>query len=71
MTGQMQADQATSFGAMKDRVVQAANIIKSDPDMENVMVFLGGGGGGGGGAVNTARMFLTLQAAGEAQVDRR
>jgi multidrug efflux pump len=62
MTGQIQADQATSFGAMKERVVQAANIIQSDPDMENVMAFLGGGGGGGGGgAVNTARMFLTLQ----------
>ena len=61
MTGQMQADQATSFGAMKDRVTQAAKIIQSDPDMENVMVFLGGGGGGGGGGANTARMFLTLQ----------
>jgi multidrug efflux pump len=62
MTGQVQADQATSFGAMKDRVVQAASIIQKDPDIENVMVFLGGGGGGGGGAaVNNARMFLTLK----------
>ena len=62
MTGQVQADQSTSFGAMKERVVQAADILRADPAMENVMVFLGGGGGGGGGgAVNTARMFLTLQ----------
>jgi len=60
MTGQVQADQATSFGAMKDRVSQAGKILQEDPAMENVMMFLGGGGGGAG-AVNNARMFLTLK----------
>jgi multidrug efflux pump len=58
ISGQIQADQATSFGAMKARAVQTAEIIAADPAMDNVMVFLGGSGGGGGGAVNTARMFL-------------
>jgi multidrug efflux pump len=69
MTGQVQADQATSFGAMKDRVVQAGKILQDDPAMENVMMFLGGGGGGGGGAVNTARMFLTLKPPNERNVN--
>ncbi len=70
MTGQVQADQATSFGAMKDRVVQAGKILQEDPAMENVMIFLGGGGGGGGGgAVNNARMFLTLKPPGQRTVN--
>jgi multidrug efflux pump len=66
MTGQVQADQATSFGAMRDRVAQAGKILQDDPAMENVMMFLGGGGGGGGGgAVNNARMFITLKPPGQ------
>jgi multidrug efflux pump len=61
MTGQIQADMATSFGAMRQRVEQAAAIIQSDPAVENVMTFLGGAGGGGGaGGINNARMFITL-----------
>jgi multidrug efflux pump len=67
MTGQVQADQATSFGAMKDRVSQAGKILQDDPAMENVMMFLGGGGGGAG-AVNNARMFLTLKPPGQRTV---
>ncbi len=51
MTGQVQADQATSFGAMKDRVAQAGKILQDDPAFENVMMFLGGGGGGGAAAL--------------------
>jgi multidrug efflux pump len=61
MTGQIQADMATSFGAMRERTVQAATIIQSDPAIENVMTFLGGGGGGGAGGINNARMFITLK----------
>jgi multidrug efflux pump len=62
MTGQIQADMATSFGAMRVRTEQAAAIIQSDPAVENVMTFLGGGGGGGGGGgINNARMFITLK----------
>ncbi len=61
MTGQIQADMATSFGAMRERSVQAASIIKSDPAIENVMMFIGGGGGGGAGGINNARMFITLK----------
>jgi hydrophobe/amphiphile efflux-1 (HAE1) family protein len=61
MTGQIQADMATSLGAMRQRVEQAAAIIQSDPAVENVMTFLGGAGGGGGaGGINNARMFITL-----------
>jgi multidrug efflux pump len=61
MTGQIQADMATSFGAMRGRVEQAAAIIQSDPAVQNVMTFLGGGGGGGAGGINNARMFITLK----------
>jgi len=62
MTGQIQADMATSFGLMRGKVEQASDIIQSDPDIENVMAFLGGGGGGGGGGgINNARMFITLK----------
>ncbi len=61
MTGQIQADMATSFGAMRGRTEQAAAIIQSDPGVLNVMTFLGGGGGGGAGGINNARMFITLK----------
>jgi multidrug efflux pump len=61
MTGQIQADMATSFGSMRGKVQQASDIIQSDPDIENVMAFLGGGGGGGAAGINNARMFITLK----------
>jgi multidrug efflux pump len=58
ITGALQADQATSFQAMRERLVQVQEIIRKDPAVENVVAFEGGGGGG---AINTARMFITLR----------
>ncbi|HWZ33637.1 MAG TPA: multidrug efflux RND transporter permease subunit [Bryobacteraceae bacterium] len=58
ITGQMQADQSTSFQAMRERVIQVADIVRQDPAVENVVAFEGGGGGG---ALNTGRMFITLK----------
>jgi multidrug efflux pump len=57
ITGQMQADQSTSFQAMRARVTQVMETVRQDPAVENVVVFQGGGGGGG---INVGRMFITL-----------
>jgi len=60
LSGQMQADQATSFQAMKDRMLQAVKIIMADPAVETLNASTGAGGWGGGGT-NAARMFVTLK----------
>jgi multidrug efflux pump len=58
ITGQLQADQSTSFQAMRERVIQVAETIRKDPAVENLVAFQGGGGGGG---INIGRMFITLK----------
>jgi multidrug efflux pump len=57
LTGSIQADQATSFQAMRERVVQVVGVIMKDPDVESIIAF---SGGGGGNTVNTGRMFISL-----------
>ncbi len=56
IAGSIQADQSTSFQAMKDRMAKFATILQSDPAIENVMVFLGGGS-----ATNSGRCFVSLK----------
>jgi multidrug efflux pump len=56
IAGSIQADQSTSFQAMKDRMATFAGILQSDPAIENVMVFLGGGS-----ATNSGRCFISLK----------
>ena len=56
----IQAAQDISFQAMRDKLKEVADIIKTDPDVEYVAGF-SGGGGGGGSTTNTARMFITLK----------
>ncbi|HML18167.1 MAG TPA: efflux RND transporter permease subunit, partial [Bryobacteraceae bacterium] len=58
ITGQLQADQAISFQAMRERTIQVSDVIRQDPAIENLVAFEGGGGGG---AINTARMFIVLR----------
>jgi multidrug efflux pump len=65
ITGQLQADQATSFQAMRERVIQVSDAIRGDPAVENLVAFEGGGGGG---AINTARMFITLKPLAERKI---
>jgi multidrug efflux pump len=60
LTGLIQADQATSFQAMRERVIQVVNAIMKDPDVESIIAF-SGGGGGGGSTLNTGRMFISLR----------
>jgi multidrug efflux pump len=61
LTGIVQAAQDISFQAMRDKLGQIVDIIKSDPAVENVIGFTGGGGGGSGTTTNTARMFVALK----------
>ncbi|MBJ6725320.1 multidrug efflux RND transporter permease subunit [Geomesophilobacter sediminis] len=60
IAGSIQAAQDTSYQAMRDKLTQIVNIIKTDPDIEYVTGFTGGGGGGGS-TTNTARMFISLK----------
>jgi multidrug efflux pump len=55
MLGSIQADQATSFQAMRDKVLALAAIVKRDPAVENVTSFTGGGQRNGG------FVFVTLK----------
>src|ERR1019366_10332991 len=57
MSGQIQADQSTSFPAMRQRIIQVSDIIRADPNVQNLMAFMGGRGG----ALNNATMFMTLK----------
>ncbi len=59
LNGNIQADQATSFQSMQEKLLQVVEIIKTDPDVEYVTGFTGGGGGS---TTNTGRMFITLKA---------
>jgi multidrug efflux pump len=44
ITGQLQADQAISFQAMRERTIQVDSVIRQDPAVQNVVTFEGGGG---------------------------
>jgi len=60
LSGAVQADQSTSFQAMKDRILQVVNTVKEDPAVEGLNANTGAGGWGGGG-VNAGSMFITLK----------
>ena len=64
--GSIRGQQDVSFDAMKDKATAMVNIVRQEPGITNVMMFLGGGGPGGGGA-NTANMFLFLAPDAERQ----
>jgi len=61
ITGVVQAAQDISFQAMREKLGQIVEIIRSDPAVENVIGFTGGGGGGSGTTTNTARLFIALK----------
>jgi multidrug efflux pump len=56
MTGQIRPDEANSFQAMQDRVVQVVRTVMQDPAIAGLNAYVGGGNG-----YSTARMFVTLQ----------
>jgi len=61
LTGNIQADQQTSFQAMQSRFGEFVKVVGEDPDVTIVIGSMGGGGMGGGGTMNTGRMFVTLR----------
>jgi multidrug efflux pump len=60
ISGSIQAAQDTSFQAMKGKLLDIVDVIKTDPDVDFVTGFTGGGGGGGS-TTNTGRMFISLK----------
>jgi multidrug efflux pump len=60
LSGVIQASQDISFQAMKQKLTEVVDVIRVDPDVDNVIGFTGGGGGGGS-TTNTARMFIALK----------
>jgi multidrug efflux pump len=60
LSGQIQADQDTSFQSMDRILRRMLNIVKDDPAVAGALGFTGGSGGGGSTA-NAARMFIALK----------
>ena len=59
LVGNIQADQSISFQAMRKKVADFVELVRQDPDVENVVAFTGGG------QRNRAFMFVTLKPLGE------
>ena len=55
LVGNIQADQAISFQAMRVKLARFVEIVKSDPAVQNVVAFTGGG------QRNSANMFVALK----------
>ncbi|HTW64860.1 MAG TPA: multidrug efflux RND transporter permease subunit [Bryobacteraceae bacterium] len=66
LTGQIQADQDTSFQTMNKILKQMVEIVKADPAVATVNAF---SGGGGGTTTNTARFFIALKPLSERHID--
>jgi multidrug efflux pump len=70
MSGQILADQDSSFQSMDKTLLPMVNIVAADPAVSTVLGYTGGGGGGGGGAatLNQARMFVALKPLAERKI---
>ena len=69
MSGQILADQDTSFQSMDKTLLQMVNIVAADPAVDTVNGFTGGGGGGGGAStMNQGRMFVSLKPLAERKI---
>ena len=59
ISGSIRGQQDVSFDAIRDKATAMVNIVRAEPGVQNVMMFLGGGGPGGGSS-NSANMFIAL-----------
>jgi multidrug efflux pump len=66
VTGNIIADQDTSFKQMSILLKKYSDALLKDKDVEGVDVFVGGSNGG---ALNSARMFITLKPIGVRKID--
>jgi len=67
MGGSLIADQAVSFQAMRDKLVEINRIVVDDPAVDSINVSVGGGMGGGA-ALNSGRVQVTLKPLAERQL---
>jgi multidrug efflux pump len=65
LTGNIIADQDTSFRSMSRILRQFCQVVGEDPDVTGVDAFVGGNGGG---ALNSARSFITLRPLGQRKI---
>ncbi len=65
LSGQILADQDTSFQAMNRILLQQVNIVAADPAVDAVNGFTGGGRGG---STNTGSMFISLKPLAERKI---
>jgi len=69
MSGQILADQDSSFQSMDRTLRQMVDIVAADPAVDTVNGFTGGGGGGGGAStINQGRMFVALKPLSERKI---
>jgi multidrug efflux pump len=67
ISGTIIADQATSFQAMRDHVIQLLKIVMQDPAIDNLNVYVGATGGGAS-ALNQGRMNIQLTPLAERKI---
>ncbi|PPQ27302.1 efflux RND transporter permease subunit [Rhodopila globiformis] len=65
LIGRLQADQSTSFQAMKVKLAEMSRIVQHDPAVQSVVGFTGTGGGGSANQTNTGSVFVALKPMGE------
>jgi multidrug efflux pump len=58
LSGNIMADQDTSFTEMQRKITRLAAIVQTDPAVDTVLIFTGGGGGT---TTNTGRCFISLK----------
>jgi multidrug efflux pump len=63
ISGTIVADQAISFQAMRNHIVELLKIVMEDPAVQTVNAYVGTGGspGGGAGAINNGKLNITLK----------
>ncbi len=66
VSGDIRGQQDVSFDTLKQKANQITDIVRKEPGMGNVMMFIGGGGPGGGGG-NSAHIFASLAPDAERQ----
>jgi len=62
IAGQVVADEAISFAALRAKMLQLVDIVQRDPAVASVVAFTGGGGGT---TTNSGRAFIALKPVGE------
>ena len=65
MNGQIRGQQDVSFDALQEKATAIVQIVRAEPGVQNVMMYLGGGPGGG--SSNQAGMFMGLAPDAERQ----